>query len=474
MSKRIFFILPFLFINIAFASNNLPSFSKTVKRLMPTVVNVSTYQTVDQKNVENTIKDIIPKGSPFEEFFQEFFNQNIPNGKNRKRVITALGSGFIISKNGYIVTNAHVVDQASKINIKLYNDKIYQAKLIGLDKKSDIALLKIKVKTPLQAVEFGNSDKAEVGSWVIAVGNPFGLGGTVTAGIVSARGRHISDGSNNDFIQTDAAINQGNSGGPMFNIEGKLIGINTAIFSQTGGSIGIGFAIPIQTALPIIKQLKSTGKVIRGWLGVNIQLVSNEFADALGIKEPIGAYVVGVAENGAAKKAGILVDDLIIKFDGKKIKTMYQLPRIVSNTKIGKNVEVVVLRRKKSFLEKISLNVKIKKFSEKAYKKRSAPSKLKKKKFLGLELVELNNKLIKKYKLPKYSKGILITDIINTQRNILGIKIGDIITKVNQKSVHKIRDFSKLVKFYKKKGRKHILLHIERGGNDFIIAFPID
>ena len=363
-----------------------------------------------------------------------------------------------------MITNAHVVDGADKIEVKLHDGSTHKAKLIGSDKKSDIAVLKVNIKGKnFPFVKFGNSDKKRVGDWVIAIGNPFGLGGTVTAGIISARGRNISDGSNTDFIQTDAAINKGNSGGPMFDLEGDLIGINTAIFSNNGGSVGIGFAIPVQTALPIIKQLKEKGAVTRGWLGVNIQFVSNEIADALGFDKPIGAYVVGLAQDGPAKKSGLKVDDLIIEFDGKEIKTMYELPRIVGATPIKKKVKVVVLRLVEGKFIKKDIFVEI---GELKSAKKTEKKELAGEDIFGLKLANLSEELRNKYKIEKSVTGILVLKSDNQDAPLLA---GDVITKVNQIKITSVAKVKKLISFYRKQGRKHILLSVTRNGDSSLI-----
>jgi serine protease Do len=316
---------------IDFCSFEQSSFSEVVSKLTPTVVNISTSQTITHRGGDfDDLFSGLPNNSPFKFFFKEYFDDAIDRDKTE--TVTSLGSGFIISEDGYIVTNNHVVEKADIINVK-FNDR---AKLIGTDPRTDIALLKIETDKKLPFVHFGNSDSAKVGDWVIAIGNPFGLGGTVTAGIISARGRNIGNSNAVDFIQTDAAINKGNSGGPMFDAKGNLIGINTAIFSTSGdgGSIGIGFAIPTNIAEPVILQLKDNGQVIRGWLGVNVQYVSPNMAEAVGMSEIKGAYVVKVESDSPAFAAKIKEDDIIISFDGKKIKTVSDLPRIVGNTEV--------------------------------------------------------------------------------------------------------------------------------------------
>ncbi len=445
-----------------------PSFSNIVKRLTPTVVNISTTQTIVNKNPFQDAFPNLPKNSPFEFFFKEFLDDSF-GGNAQKETVTSLGSGFIISEDGYIVTNNHVIEKADIIDVKLNDGLVERAKVIGRDPRSDIALLKIESDKKLPFVEFGSSEYADVGDWVIAIGNPFGLGGTVTAGIISARGRNISDGSNTDFIQTDAAINRGNSGGPLFDTDGRLIGINTAIFStNSGGSIGIGFTIPSDTALPIIEQLKDKGEVVRGWLGVNIQIVTPAMAEALNLKNNQGAYVTSVVSASPAEKAGILADDIIIGFADEAIVDMYDLPRIVAATKIGTQVRVKILRNEQgSFKEKI-LNAKIAELVEQAEEEQSSEAnEPKSEEFLGLKLSNITQELKDKY---NANSGVVVVGFVaDSLAEISGIRSGDIINKVNQVSVKNFAEFKALVDEQKKLGRRNILLSLARGANTNII-----
>src|SRR5262245_50360358 len=323
------------------------------EQVIDAVVNVSTKQSVDLRN--SGAMPQLPPGSPFEEFFEEFFKnrrgQNGQNGQNNQspvpRRVNSLGSGFIVDAAGLVVTNNHVIADADEVNVILNDGTTLRAEVIGRDQRTDLALLKVKPTKPLKAVKFGDSDNLRLGEWVIAIGNPFSLGGTVTAGIVSARNRDIQSGPYDNYIQTDAAINRGNSGGPLFNLNGEVIGVNTAIISPSGGSIGIGFAVPSKTALPVIDQLREFKEVRRGWLGVRIQQVSDEIAESLSVKPARGALVAGIDEKGPAKPAGIEPGDVIVKFDGKDVKEMRDLPKIVADTPVGKDVEVVVIRKGK-------------------------------------------------------------------------------------------------------------------------------
>ncbi len=347
-SKKLFvFFIFFYFIsNIQARAKNPPaSFADLAEKLMPSVVNISTTQTI--KTQTNPFPFQFPPGSPFEEMFKEF-------QKPTERKATSLGSGFIINKNGTVVTNNHVIANADDIIVRV-NNKEYEAKVLGADPYSDVAVLKIESPKSFKTVEFGNSDKARVGDWVVAIGNPFGLGGTVTSGIISARNRDINLTRYDDFIQTDASINQGNSGGPLFNMDGDVIGINTAIISPTGTSSGIGFAIPSNAASTIIDQLIKYGETKRGWLGVRIQQVTKEIAVAAGLNEPRGAFIGGVSEDGPAKKAGIKTGDIILEFNGEKINTMRNLPRVVANTKPNKKVSVKIWRDKKLITKRLTL-----------------------------------------------------------------------------------------------------------------------
>ena len=355
MFKKIFifgFIAVFLANNALANTSNRDSYADILEPLIPAVVNISIVQKISTKEDPH----VFPQGSGMEEFYKffEHFGQ-IPGmeedeGSGNENKLNSAGSGFIVSSNGYIVTNHHVIDDAEKITVTLSNDQKLEAKLIGSDSRTDLALLKVESNTPLSFVKFGNSDDSKVGDFVLAIGNPFGLGSTVTSGIISAQARDINTNSGNiidNFIQTDASINRGNSGGPMFNMKGEVIGINFAIFSPTGGSVGVGFAVPSSSAKPIIDQLIKTGKVHHGWLGVAIQSAA-EVAEGLGIKEGAGALVASVGAGSPAEKAGIQVGDIILKLDGKDISTSKKLPRIVASTDVGKKVSVELMSKGKN------------------------------------------------------------------------------------------------------------------------------
>ena len=330
----------FVTTSVAFARTAPGSFANLAEDLLPKVVNISTTTTVQGRKGPGF--PTLPPGSPFEDFFEEFFKRQQPQQRDRRA--TSLGSGFIISADGYVVTNNHVIEGADEIEVILHDDTRLEAELIGRDPRTDLALLKVEADTDLPHVVFGDSGLSLVGDWVMAIGNPFGLGGTVTAGIISARGRDINSGPYDDYIQTDASINRGNSGGPMFNMDGEVIGINTAIFSPSGGSVGIGFAIPTSTAKPVIDQLVENGEVRRGWLGVRIQQVNDEIAETLGLDEAHGALIASIMPDSPAAATDIQVGDVIIRFDDKPIKEMRELPRAVARTAVGKEVEVLIWR----------------------------------------------------------------------------------------------------------------------------------
>src|SRR5213594_1944374 len=332
------------------------------ERVIDAVVNISTSQNVASRNQGGGgAAPNLPNDPQLDELFRDFFNRrgqqgdNQNRGGNTPRRVNSLGSGFIIDPSGIVVTNNHVIADADEITVILNDGARLKAELIGKDQKTDLAVLKINSEKPLKTVKFGDSEKLRLGEWVIAIGNPFSLGGSVTAGIVSARNRDINSGPYDNYIQTDAAINRGNSGGPLFNLDGEVIGVNTAIISPSGGSIGIGFAVPSKTALPVIEQLKQFGETRRGWLGVRIQPVTDEIAESLNIKPPRGVLIAGVEEKGPAKPAGIEPGDVVVKFDGKDVKDPKDLSRVVADTAVGKEVDVVVIRKGKEESRKVTL-----------------------------------------------------------------------------------------------------------------------
>ena len=456
----------FLFFTVSIAhSNSVPeSFADLAEKLSPSVVNISTTTVIEQKSRE---MPSFPPGSPFEDFFKQFEK---PGGKKRKA--QSLGSGFIIDKSGYIITNNHVIDNAEKIMVILYDDTSFEATVVGKDPKTDVALLKINPKkTKLSAVKFGDSNKLRVGDWVMAIGNPFGFGGTVTAGIVSARGRNLS-GSYDDYIQTDASINRGNSGGPLFDMNGNVVGINTAIFSQSGGSVGIGFAVSSNLAKQVTDQLKQYGRTKRGWLGVLIQEISKEIADSLGMKSVKGALVSSATEGGPAQKAGVKTGDVILKFNGIDIDTMKELPKVVAGTPVGKSVPLVILRNGKT----ITLNVVLGELElaekENLITKSSGNKKSKTKTFekLGFVAEELSKSNIEKFKLKKIKAGILISSVKEgSVAQEAGLLPGMVIVRVGQIEVNSIDVIEDAIKNAIKQKRKAILLLVKvESGTRFV------
>ena len=456
----------FLFFTVSIAhSNSVPeSFADLAEKLSPSVVNISTTTVIEQKSRE---MPSFPPGSPFEDFFKQFEK---PGGKKRKA--QSLGSGFIIDKSGYIITNNHVIDNAEKIMVILYDDTSFEATVVGKDPKTDVALLKINPKkTKLSAVKFGDSNKLRVGDWVMAIGNPFGFGGTVTAGIVSARGRNLS-GSYDDYIQTDASINRGNSGGPLFDMNGNVVGINTAIFSQSGGSVGIGFAVSSNLAKQVTDQLKQYGRTKRGWLGVLIQEISKEIADSLGMKSVKGALVSSATEGGPAQKAGVKTGDVILKFNGIDIDTMKELPKVVAGTPVGKSVPLVILRNGKT----ITLNVVLGELElaekENLITKSSGNKKSKSKTFekLGFVAEELSKSNIEKFKLKKIKAGILISSVKeDSVAQEAGLLPGMVIVRVGQIEVNSMDVIEDAIKNAIKQKRKAILLLVKvESGTRFV------
>jgi serine protease Do len=444
------------------------SFADLAQKLLPLVVNISTTQTVEGRGGLEMPQ--LPPGSPFEDFFREFFDRNRPEQRQRKA--QSLGSGFIVDPQGYVVTNNHVIQDAEEITVVLHDNSRLKAQVVGRDAKTDIAVLKVKPDSPLAAVSFGDSDTARVGDWVIAIGNPFGFGGTVTAGIISARGRDLNAGPYDDFLQTDASINRGNSGGPMFNLQGQVIGINTAIISPTGGSVGLGFAIPSKAAEPVIRQLVKFGQVKRGWLGVHIQAVTEEMAETLGLKSPAGALVASVIKGGPAEKAKFEPGDVILTFDGKEITEMRRLPRIVADTEVGKKVDVDVWRKNK----KISFKVTVGELEETETQVAAKPGAGEKEgagraiDALGLTVAPVSTATRERYSLDQDAKGVVVTAVKeNGPAAEKGIRAGDLIVEVSQEEVTSPQQVAAKVEDAKKAGRKSVLLLLEgQGGLRFV------
>jgi serine protease Do len=443
------------------------------EKVIDAVVNISTSQTVEAKGGPGGGEGRgavpqLPPGSPFEEFFDDFFKNRRGGpggprggGDTQPHKTNSLGSGFIIDTSGIVVTNNHVIADADEINVIMNDGTKIKAELVGVDKKTDLAVLKFKPVKPLVAVKFGDSDKLRLGEWVIAIGNPFSLGGTVTAGIVSARNRDIASGPYDNYIQTDAAINRGNSGGPLFNLEGEVIGVNTLIISPTGGSIGIGFAVPSKTVVGVVDQLRQFGELRRGWLGVRIQQVTDEIAESLNIKPARGALIAGVEDKGPAKPAGIEPGDVVVRFDGKDIKEPKDLSRVVADTAVGKDVDVVIIRKGEEQTKKVTLGrledndkpvpaaVKSPEPAEKPVTQRA----------LGLDLATLSKDLRSRYKIKDSVKGVIITNVEGASDAAeKRLAAGEVIVEVAQEAVSNAADVKKRVDQLKKDGKKSVLL----------------
>ena len=439
------------------SKSDFPSLSSIVSKVAPAVVNISTVRVVRGPGpVFKYFFGPFEEGDPFKEFFERFFG-DIPQREFRQK---SLGSGFIISKDGYILTNNHVVEKATEIRVRLLNKEQFKAKVIGRDPKTDIALIKIKANHSLSAATLGDSDALRVGDWVIAIGNPFGLGHTVTVGIISAKERIIGAGPYDNFLQTDAAINPGNSGGPLVNLEGKVVGINTAIVAQAQG---IGFAIPINMAKYILSQLKERGKVMRGWLGVMIQEVTPEIAHALGLKEVKGALVADVTPGSPADKADIRRGDVIIEYNGKKIEEMNELPRLVANTPVGKSVPIKIWRNGKIK----QLTVKVGELEEKVAKgeRRYAPQDL------GLKVEELTPYLAQRLGV-KRIHGVIITYVVpGSPAHEAGLSRGDIILKINRHPIEDLNDYQEVIN--SAKPGDTLLFLIERREGTLFVALKV-
>lgn len=445
--------------------------------LLDAVVNISTAQNV--KAQRSVPLPQVPEGSPFQEFFDEFFNrQNRDNGRPRR--VQSLGSGFVLAgDDGIIITNNHVIEGADEITVNFNDGSKLPAEVIGTDPKTDLAVLKVTPTKPLKSVSFGDSEKMRVGEWVMAIGNPFGLGGTVTTGIVSARNRDINSGPYDNYIQTDASINRGNSGGPLFNAAGEVIGINTAIISPSGGSIGIGFAIPSETATRVIAQLREYGETRRGWLGVRIQEVTDEIAESLGMDKAEGALVAGITEGGPAAAAGLEAGDVILDFNGEEVPTMRDLPRMVADTPVGKEVEVTVLRKGKEVMLTVTLG-RLEEADGEATadggseKPGDKPAEMPE--VLGMTLSSLTDELREKFSIAEDVKGVVITEVEGgSDAEEKRIRAGDVIVEVAQEPVSKPADVTARLKALEEDGRRLALLLLSNAqGEVRFIPLPID
>jgi serine protease Do len=462
-------------------------FADLADKLLPSVVNISTTQTVKPEKRERSTpgRPQFPPGSPFEEFFKDFFNHDKDSPQSGKpeakpRKATSLGSGFVIDGTGYIVTNNHVIADADEITVILSDDTNLKAEVIGRDTKTDVAVLKVKTDKPLVGVTWGDSDKSRVGDWVLAIGNPFGLGGSVTAGILSARQRDINSGPYDDFLQTDASINRGNSGGPMFNMDGEVIGINTAIYSPSGGSIGIGFAIPSNLAKAVVGELihEPDHIVHRGWLGVRIQAVTDEIAESLGLDKPKGALVASVTDNGPAQAGGVQPGDVILSFDGKAVTDMRHLPRLVAETPVDKSVPVTVWRKR----QQNTVHVKVGRLDEtEQVAAKETPKKAAPKEdggtvtTLGLTLSNITPELKEKFSLADDAKGVVVVDVVkDSPAADKGLKAGDVIMEAAQEEIKSATQVAGKIDDAKRSGRKSILLLVERQGDLRFIALRLD
>jgi serine protease Do len=454
------------------------SFAPLAQRLLPAVVNIQTTQANAQARAGRDAPEVpqAPPGSPFEEFFREFLERNRPQGpggpgapgrpQQPQRRAQSLGSGFVIDASGIVVTNNHVIEGADEINVVLQDNTTLRAELLGADPRTDVAVLRVRPERPLPAVTFGDSDTAQVGDWVVAIGNPFGLGGSVTAGIVSARGRNIGQGSYDDFIQTDAAINRGNSGGPLFNLNGEVVGINTAIYSPTGGSIGIGFSIPSNLARNIVGQLRDSGRVRRGWLGVNIQQMTDEIAESLGLRNGArGALVARAQEGGPAALGGIQAGDVILRFNGQEVREMRTLPRIVADTQIGNQVPVVVWRDGREQ----TVQVTIAELPADQQQAAATPGPQQQQRpqqtelsGLGLRIAPISPENRERFSLRPDSRGVVITDVApNSPGAERELRPGDVIVEVQQERVNSPQEVQERLERLRRQGRSTALLLIE-------------
>ncbi len=446
------------------------SFADLSAQLLPTVVNIATTQTL--KAPPQGAMPNLPPGSPLEDLFKDFLG---PKG-GAPRHVTSLGSGFIIDPSGYIVTNNHVIEDSDQVTVTLNDGETLPAKILGRDVKTDLALLKVTPKKPLPAAKFGDSDTARIGDWVIAIGNPFGLGSTVTAGIVSARNRDINAGPYDDFIQTDAPINRGNSGGPLFDMNGAVVGVNSAIFSPSGGSVGIGFSIPSNLVKEIIAQLRQYGAARRGWVGVRIQPVTEDIAEGLGLATASGALVADVTPNGPAAKGGMQNGDLITAFDGKPVSDSRAVSRIVADTAIGKTVSVDVLRHGK----KMTLHLTVARLDEGPQTApktpKAAPGGKPKSKLsqLGLSLAPIDTDARQQFKLAANVQGVLVTDVApDSPAAEKNIRAGDVIVEVQNQPVHSPDDIVKRVDADAKAGKKVEIMLVNRSGDLTFVALRI-
>jgi serine protease Do len=447
------------------------SFADLVERVQPAVVNVATLARVKNASARSQQFNF-PEGSPFAEQFREFFKrrfQGPPEGQAPQA--RGVGSGFFIDDKGHVVTNHHVVKGADEIQITLHDGTELKATVVGHDEKTDLAVLKVEHDKPLPHVSFGNSDSARVGDWVVAMGSPFGLGGTVTAGIISARGRDIRSGPFDDFLQIDAPINRGNSGGPLFDQAGQVIGVNTAIFSPSGGSVGIGFAIPSEMASGVIRSLLADGRVKRGWMGVNIQGLSPELAQSFGLDEPRGALVAGILEGGPAEQAGIAVGDVIVRFNGEDITSMRELPRVVASAKTGTTVPVVVIRSGKE--RTLTLEVGNMPDAGQVAAARAGTPEIPSQ--LGIQLAELDDAARAQLGLDSHTQGVVIAQVAPGGAAAReGLRPGDVILRIGNERVKRPADVLDAVRGAAAAEHSSVVMLVSRNGNERFVAVPFE
>lgn len=454
----------------ALAQNDRPvSFAELAEQISPSVVNITTSTVVAGRTGP---QGIVPEGSPFEDFFREFQDRQQGQG-DRPRRSSALGSGFVISEDGFVVTNNHVIEGADEILVEFYSGEELPAKVIGTDRNTDIALLKVDSDEPLEFVEFGNSDAARIGDWVMAMGNPLGQGFSVSAGIVSQRGRALS-GAYDDYIQTDAAINRGNSGGPLFNMDGEVIGVNTAILSPNGGSIGIGFSMASNVVTRVVDQLQEFGETRRGWLGVRIQDVTEDMVDAVeGLKNAAGAMVTDVPE-GPALEAGMQSGDVILSFDGDEVADVRGLVRSVGNTNVGKTVDVVVLRDGSEVTLAVTLGRREEAEGAVPASQPAPSEEPKEKEILGLTVTTLTDEMRTEMELSDSTEGLVVTNVDETSKAFeKGLRSGDVLTEAGQQKLRSIDDLEDRIQEAKDAGRKSLLLLVRRAGEPRFVALNI-
>jgi serine protease Do len=447
----------------------LPSLAPLVERVSPAVVTVSAQMSRELAARSDQPAEESDQSTPFDDLLKRFQNRG---RRSQEREVIGLGSGFIIDPSGYVVTNNHVAGNSGKITVILQDSSRHAAKLVGRDEKTDLALLKIDVPTKLPYVSWGDSEKAKVGDWVVAVGNPFGLGGTVTAGIISALGRDINEGPYDDFIQIDAPINRGNSGGPTFDLSADVIGINTAIYSPSGGSVGIGFAVPSGTAKDVVAQLREHGYVTRGWLGVAVQSITPTIAKSLGLDpdQPTGALVASVTPNSPAAKAGIKQGDVILSANGHPIKTMHDLPRLVAATPIGQKLELTIRRNGKEMTVAATI-AEIKEHQEQIATNTGTGSE-EKATSLGLQLSAIDPALRRQYRIPKEVEGVIVTNVASdSSAAMAGIEPGDVIVQVDQKPVKTPQQAA--AELRQAAAKDNILLLLNRQGKSQFVGLSV-